>query len=122
VLIDCGLCLCLHRDQGFLHGSDDGGATWHALCECIARRHDAINWDTVSERDFGWVACMSDVKPSERNPAGQHVPPGKAYTSNGLEDTSSWMLHWVFVSFSRPNDFSSCASLDKVSERQRCGR
>lgn len=53
-------------DTGFFHGSNDGGASWHALY----------------------------VKPDERNPPGQPVPPGKAYSTNGLEDTSSWYLHW----------------------------
>ena len=53
-------------DTGFFHGSNDGGQSFHALY----------------------------VKPEERNPPGQPVPPGKAYATNGLEDTSSWYLHW----------------------------
>jgi hypothetical protein len=61
-------------DTGFFHGSNDGGASWHALY----------------------------VKPAERNPPGQPVPPGKAYSTNGLEDTSSWYLHW----FDKENVFA----------------
>ena len=56
-------------DTGFFHGSTDGGQSWHALY----------------------------VKPEERNPVAQRVPPGKAYSSNGLEDTSSWCAHVIVL-------------------------
>jgi len=53
-------------DYGFLHISTDGGATWRAAY----------------------------VPTSGLNPSGAATPKGKAYASNGIENTSAWWLHW----------------------------
>ena len=55
-----------YTDYGFIHLSDDGGATWRQ----------------------GYVDAR------DQNPAGSNIPKGKAYRSAGLENTSSWALAW----------------------------
>lgn len=57
-------------DYGFVHVTTDGGATW---------RQAYLNYE-------------------DRNPAGSATPKGKAYRSNGLEDTSCWWLLWSTAS------------------------
>jgi len=54
-------------DLGFVHVSDDGGASWR---------------QAYVDR-FG------------ENPAGAPTPRGRAYRGVGLEDTSSWWLEWA---------------------------
>lgn len=54
-------------DYGFAHVTSDGGVSWQAAY----------------------------VHPDDRNPAGKPTPQGQSYRGNGLEDTSSWWLHWT---------------------------
>jgi photosystem II stability/assembly factor-like uncharacterized protein len=54
-------------DFGFAHYSQDSGASWHALY----------------------------VVPSDLNPAGAPIPPGRTYHSSGLDNTSSCDLTWT---------------------------
>ncbi len=81
-------------DYGFVHVSSDGGATWR----------------------------QAYVDVADQNPAGQNTPRGRAYRGVGLEDTSSWWLHWydpttVFAAFS---DIRGIAS-DDGGEHWRSG-
>jgi len=55
-----------YTDYGFVHVSDDGGASWRQAY--------------LDSRD--------------QNPSGSDIPKGKAYRSAGLENTSSWALAW----------------------------
>jgi len=64
-------------DFSFLHITKDAGASWQATY----------------------------VKPEERNPAGMLTPKSSTYSSNGLENTSVWNLHW-----SNPNQIFACFS------------
>lgn len=57
-------------DYGFIHLTTDGGTSWR----------------------------QAYLKHEDRNPAGSSTPKGKAYRSNGLEDTSCWWLLWSTVS------------------------
>ena len=64
-------------DFGFAHITYDGGANWQQMF----------------------------VNASDANTANNLTPNGKAYQSNGLENTSSWWLHWsdsdnVFAGYS----------------------
>lgn len=64
-------------DLGFAHLTTDGGATWREIY----------------------------TNPLDTNPAGARTPQGKAYRSNGLENTSAWQLAWgdsanIFASYS----------------------
>jgi hypothetical protein len=54
-------------DLGFVHKTSDGGATW----------------------------AQGYVDPLDQNPAGLATPKGKAYRSNGLENTSCWGITWA---------------------------
>lgn len=54
-------------DLGFAHVTDDGGANWR----------------------------QAYVESVYENPAGSPTPKGNYYRGNGLEDTSSWWLHWT---------------------------
>ena len=54
-------------DFGFAHVTEDGGASWR----------------------------QAYVDPAYENPAGSNTPKGRFYRGNGLEDTSSWWLHWT---------------------------
>ena len=54
-------------DMGAAYISTDGGTNWHAAY----------------------------VAPASLNPANQSTPVGKAYTGNGLEDTTVWGLTWA---------------------------
>ncbi|MFK8004992.1 MAG: WD40/YVTN/BNR-like repeat-containing protein [Saprospiraceae bacterium] len=62
-------------DFSFLHITKDGGENWKAAY----------------------------VKPEERNSAGSSIPIAKTYSSNGLENTSVWGLHW-----SSPDKIFAC--------------
>ncbi len=53
-------------DYGFVHLTDDGGATWR----------------------------QAYVRPAHENPAGSPTPRGRAYAGSGLENTSSWSVAW----------------------------
>jgi photosystem II stability/assembly factor-like uncharacterized protein len=54
-------------DLGFAHVTDDGGASWH----------------------------QAYVNSTYENTAGSKTPTGQAYSGNGIEDTSSWWVHWT---------------------------
>jgi hypothetical protein len=54
-------------DLGFAHVTTDGGVSWRQAYD----------------------------RPEDSNPPGQPTPQGRAYTGNGLEDTSAWALHWA---------------------------
>lgn len=54
-------------DYGFVHVTDDGGATWR----------------------------QAYVAPSSQNPAGAATPTRRSYPSVGLENTTAWDVHWV---------------------------
>ncbi len=56
----------LFTDYGFCHTSADGGASW----------------------------SQAYVSKTSENPAGSNTPQKKSYNSIGLENTSSWQLHW----------------------------
>jgi len=55
-----------YTDYGFIHVSDDGGATWR----------------------------QAYLDPADRNPSGSPTPKGRAYRSAGLENTSAWTVAW----------------------------
>ncbi|MBK6767310.1 MAG: hypothetical protein IPG71_13750 [bacterium] len=57
---------CIITDYGFVHLTIDGGQTFQAVY----------------------------VSPADRNPSGAATPRGLFYTSNGLEPTSVWHVHW----------------------------
>ncbi len=64
-------------DYGFVHVSEDGGAHWR----------------------------QAYVDPADQHDAGQLTPPGRAYRSVGLENTSVWSVAWsdpqhLFAGFS----------------------
>jgi hypothetical protein len=66
-----------YTDYGFVHVSDDGGATWR----------------------------QAYLDPADQNPSGAATPKGRAYRSAGLENTSSWTVAWgdslhVFAGYS----------------------
>ncbi|MCP3930054.1 MAG: hypothetical protein GY705_13250 [Bacteroidetes bacterium] len=67
--------MAIITDFSFLHITHDASETWQAAY----------------------------VKPEERNPAGSPVPITNAYSSNGLENTSVWNLHW-----SSPDKIFAC--------------
>lgn len=54
-------------DLGFAHVTSDGGATWH----------------------------QAYVDRASENPADSRTPKGRFYRGAGVEDTSSWWLHWT---------------------------
>ncbi len=56
----------LYGDFGFVHGTDDGGLTWR----------------------------QAYVDQSSEHPSGASTPKYKNYKSIGLENTTSWQLHW----------------------------
>lgn len=70
-------------DFGFVHVSADGGTTWR----------------------------QAYVDVDDQNPAGRTTPKGRAYRGIGLENTSSWWLHWhedvLFAGFSDIRGISS---------------
>ncbi|MEO8148328.1 MAG: T9SS type A sorting domain-containing protein [Bacteroidia bacterium] len=62
------------------------------------------NADKVIFTDFGFAHVTSDgganwrqayVASADQNPAGVNTPKGKAYTSNGLENTTCWQISWI---------------------------
>ncbi len=57
----------LLTDFGFAHVTEDGGRSWR----------------------------QAYVDPAYQNPAGAPTPAAKAYKGTGVEQTSSWWLHWV---------------------------
>jgi hypothetical protein len=66
-----------YTDYGFVHVSDDGGATWR----------------------------QAYLDPADQNPSGSATPRGGAYRSAGLENTSAWTMAWgdslhVFAGYS----------------------
>lgn len=54
-------------DLGFAHLTKDGGSNWRQMY----------------------------VNPANENPAGSPTPQNLSYTSNGLENTSAWWMHWL---------------------------
>ena len=71
---------------GFVHVTDNGGDNWR----------------------------QAYVEPAYENPAGSPTPKGKYYRGNGVEDTTSWWLHWtgqstIVAGFS---DISGIRSID----------
>ena len=54
-------------DFGYVHVTDDGGANWQ----------------------------QAYVEPATENPAGSSTPKGGAYTTNGVEQTAAWWMHWA---------------------------
>ncbi len=56
-----------YTDYGFIHVSDDGGASWR----------------------------QAYLDPRDQNPAGASIGPGKAYRSAGLENTTAWSVVWA---------------------------
>lgn len=67
--------MAIITDFSFLHITKDAGETWEAAY----------------------------VKPEERNLAGSPVPIANSYSSNGMENTSVWNLHW-----SSPDKIFAC--------------
>lgn len=67
--------MAIITDFSFLHITHDAGETWEAAY----------------------------IKPEERNPAGSPIPLEETYSSNGLENTSVWNLHW-----SSPDTIFAC--------------
>ncbi len=67
--------MAIITDFSFLHITHDAGETWEAAY----------------------------VKPEERNLAGSPIPLDETYSSNGLENTSVWNLHW-----SSPDKIFAC--------------
>lgn len=57
----------LLADLGFVHFSEDGGASWRVV----------------------------NVAPADRNPAGLSTPRGRAYRTSGLDNDSVWDLTWA---------------------------
>ncbi|MBI5645988.1 MAG: hypothetical protein HY962_03575 [Ignavibacteriae bacterium] len=57
----------MFTDLGCVHVSSNGGQSW----------------------------AQAYVDPRDENPAGSPTPTGRAYRSNGLEDTSVWWLAWT---------------------------
>ena len=55
-----------YTDYGFVHVSEDGGATWR----------------------------QAYLDPADQNPSGAATPKGRAYRSAGLENTSAWTVAW----------------------------
>jgi len=53
-------------DMGFVHVTQDGGATWQ----------------------------QAYVRPEDQNPAGSDTPRGQFYQTSGVEQTSGWWLTW----------------------------
>ena len=66
--VDSGLAAL--TDYGFVHVTDDGGASWR----------------------------QAYVDRAGENPAGANTPTRRYYTSVGLENTTAWNLHWVDAS------------------------
>jgi len=67
----------LFGDFGFAHKSSDGGATWQ----------------------------QAYVDPADAHPVGSNTPAGDNYHSAGIENTTSWQVHWcdannLFAAFS----------------------
>lgn len=60
-----GLSLA-YTDYGFIHVSDDGGATWR----------------------------QGYLDPRDQNAVGASIPTGRTYHSSGLENTSVWDVSW----------------------------
>lgn len=54
-------------DFGFAHVTEDGGVTWR----------------------------QAYVDPEYENPAGVSISRGKAYATNGVQNTSCWWIHWT---------------------------
>jgi photosystem II stability/assembly factor-like uncharacterized protein len=73
-------------DYGFVHVSADGGDTWR----------------------------QAYVAEADQNPPGQSTPKGRAYRGIGIEDTSSWWLHWTDQStmFAAYSDIRGISSAD----------
>jgi photosystem II stability/assembly factor-like uncharacterized protein len=73
-------------DMGFVHLTDDGGASWR----------------------------QAYVNPLDQNPAGANTPKGKAYRTSGVEQTSGWWLTWADATtiFGSLTDITSVRSTD----------
>lgn len=67
----------LFGDFGFVHKTADGGATWN----------------------------QAYVNPADEHPAAAPTPPKQHYRSIGLENTTSWQVHWQDA-----NNMFSCFS------------
>lgn len=70
----CGLAVAVHNgqalaytDYGFIHVSDDGGASWR----------------------------QAYLDPASQNPMGKPTGTGKSYRSAGLENTTAWSVAWA---------------------------
>lgn len=66
-----------YTDYGFVHVSDDAGATWR----------------------------QAYLDPRDQNPSGTNTPKGRPYRSSGLENTTAWQVFWadslkMFAAFS----------------------
>lgn len=57
-------------DYGFVHKTADGGTSWQ----------------------------QAYVAPATQNPANAATPQFHSYQSNGLENTTSWQMHWISAS------------------------
>src|SRR5262249_24130159 len=83
-------------DLGFIHVSDDGGATWR----------------------------QAYVQPQYANPAGADTPPSRAYATSGVEQTATWWLTFVDrqTLFASVSDIRSERSTDGGLTWSRNGR
>ena len=64
----------------------------------------ANNANTVIFGDFGFVHKTNNggtswqqayVNPANQHPAGSNTPTGQSYASIGIENTTSWQIHWI---------------------------
>jgi len=56
-----------YTDYGFIHVSDDGGATWR----------------------------QAYLDPRDQNPSGASTPKNRTYRSAGIENTTAWQVYWA---------------------------
>ena len=83
-------------DLGFIHLSDDGGATWR----------------------------QAYVQPKYEHPAGEDTPPSRFYTTAGVEQTSTWGVNFIdrTTVFASVTDIRSERSVDGGITWSRDGR
>lgn len=95
-------------NQNIITGwSGQGGDRGWGYGECIFGMAVAANdANTVAFGDFGfvhvtnnggtsWRQAYTDI--ADQHPAGANTPPGDNYHSAGLENTTSWQVHWMDV-------------------------